>query len=188
MSWKESNRIFIFLLGVAGGFFLVDKCSAPTVITNTEIEYKWDTIQTEVSHYVPKPVPYPVEVVRWDTFKTSVDTAFILKDYFSKIFYRDSIVQDSVSIIIEDTVTRNRIVSRYLNYTLRYPTKIVTNEVYVPKNEYFYGAQLVSGREGFAYIGPELSLKTKTNNLYQFGIGINNQLAPVISLSINWKF
>ena len=176
MSWKESNRIIVFLLGVAGGFFLVDKCSAPTVITNTEIEYKWDTIQTEVSHYVPKPIPFPVEVVRWDTFKTSVDTAFILKDYFTKIFYRDSIVQDSVSIIIEDTVTR------------RYPTKIVTNEVYVPKNEYFYGAQLVSGREGFAYIGPELSLKTKTNNLYQFGLGINSQLAPVISLSINWKF
>ena len=188
MSWNDLSKPIAFLLGVTSGLFLVNQCSTPDVITNTKIEYKWDTVKTEIPSYIPKPTPYPVEVVKWDTFYSPIDTNLILKDYFTKIFYSDSLISDSIAINIEDTITRNRIFSRTLSYSILYPTKIITNEVLVAKNEYFYGMQLVSGRDGFAYIGPEFSLKTKTNNLYQLGIGIDNQFSPLISLSLNWKF
>ena len=190
MNWTELSKTIVTWLFVLVGIIFLTNHFSPSkkVIIDTKIEYKWDTVKVDSISYIPKPIPYPVPDIRWDTFKTPVDTNLILKDYFTKVFYSDSLIHDSITIAIQDTITRNRIFSRTLSYSILYPTKIITNEVLVVKNEYFYGAQIVSGREGFSFIGPEFTLKTKKNNLFQLGIGIDNNFLPTASLSASWKF
>lgn len=67
----------------------------------TEVKLE-DIPPSKVSiRYVPqKPqvkdslIPYPVEVVRIDTFLSDVDTAAILSEYFAKKRYKDTILFD----------------------------------------------------------------------------------------------
>jgi hypothetical protein len=57
-----------------------------------------------------------------------VDTVAILKDFYSKVIYKDTQTIQYGKIIIQDTITKNRIASRKLSYDLKIPeiTKTVT--------------------------------------------------------------
>ena len=117
-----------------------------------------------------------------------VDTLTILKDYFSKVVYRDTINIDTFgTLVIEDTISRNLIISRELFSNIVLPTTTVTKTTLENKRILYAGASLSGNREVINQLGVGLMLKGKNDRLYGLGLGINNSLQPLITGSIYWK-
>ena len=101
--FKNIQTLLVVVL--AALLFLQRGCSStppvePKVIT--EVITKWDTLKVETKEYIPKYIKKTV--VEIDTFQSPIDTISILKDYYAKYFYTDTIKVDSLGfIIINDT-------------------------------------------------------------------------------------
>ena len=98
----------------------------PIVVTHTEtiVKLKDTTIfkkGKDIRHdsliYIQVPVDRPV------------DTAAILKDYFAKVVYRDTLIFSEGSVIVTDMISQNRIQARAINPKINQKTVIVTNEI-----------------------------------------------------------
>ena len=182
--------IVIFLLRECRG----EKSPIPTEpITVVKIETKYDTIVETVPTYIPK---YKTRV-KWKT-KTvhdtieihdtiPVDTASVLEEYFTAYAYTDTLKKDSVTFIINDTISQNKILSRGIKYNLVYPTTIIQTEREVNKRELYVGFGLGGDRQQISYAGSELILRTKKDKLYGVGIGVNNSFQPILTFKMNWK-
>ena len=182
--------IVIFLLRECRG----EKSPIPTEpITVVKIETKYDTIVETVPTYIPK---YKTRV-KWKT-KTvhdtieihdtiPVDTASVLEEYFAAYAYTDTLKKDSVTFIINDTISQNKILSRGIKYNLVYPTTIIQTEREINKRELYVGFGLGGDRQQISYAGSELILRTKKDKLYGVGIGVNNSFQPILTFKMNWK-
>lgn len=93
-----------------------------------------------------------------DTFWKDVDTAEIIKDFLSSVFYSDTIKNKFGYIVIVDTVSHNRLQGRSVLTDMDIPTTTITQTL-KPKAE-LYGGGIV----GFG-IGAGLTLKTKKDRL-----------------------
>lgn len=175
--------IIIILLVVA--LFLQRQCSSPEVTSKTHVFVDYDTIEKETPVYVPKwKTRTEVDI---DTFLSPVDSLAILKEFYTLYNYIDTVGTDSVKIVINDSITTNKIIARQVNYKVIYPTVTITHEKYVKETQYYYGLGLGGSRNGFNFVGPEFMLKTKNDKMYGLGIGVNNNLSPVISFRMYWK-
>ena len=176
-------------------------CSGPSVNLNlpnnntlaegaviTKIETKWDTLTLDSLVYVPKwntKIEYQTE---YETITQDIDTLSILKDYYSKYFYSDTIDLDSFgSIVINDTITKNSIITRKVKPTLHIPTTTITRDSLITKRELYYGLGLAANKQQFSYVGGELLYRSRRKHIYGVGIGVNNELQPVFSGRIMWK-
>ena len=56
----------------------------------------------------------------------NIDSAAIATAYFASVHYNDSIITDTVSIWLRETVSRNAIQSRELTYKLNIPIQTIT--------------------------------------------------------------
>lgn len=128
-----------------------------------------------------------------------IDTAALLKDYYSKVLYKDVLVlPDSLgTIAITDTISQNKILGRTFNASVKERTIKETMIVKEPaKMQLYYGlnggfnkADLVSA------VGAGLILKTKKDKIYQFTLGVNNRttdgttgsFSPYIGFGTYWK-
>ena len=168
------------------------------------IKHEIDTIEVEKTKIVTKKGKDIVhEVIDVDTLVlkelVNVDSAAILKDYLSKVIYKDTLLlPDSLgTIALIDTITKNRILGRTFNAKVKQreikETLIVKepakNQVYYGLNGGFNKADVVS------HVGAGLMLKTKKDKLYQFGVGVTNRtvdgtngsLSPFINFGTYWK-
>ena len=133
--FKNIQTLLVVVL--AALLFLQRGCSStppvePKVIT--EVVTKWDTVKIEQTEYVPQIIEKVV--VNIDTFSTPIDTVSVLKDYYAKYFYTDTIQLDTLgSIIVNDTITRNLISFRDVQSNIFIPTTTITNTVYLYKRE-----------------------------------------------------
>ena len=158
----------------------------------TEVITKWDTLKVATKEYVPKYIRKTV--VEIDTFQVPIDTISILKDYYAKYFYTDTIKVDSLGfIVINDTVTRNLISKRDVQSNIFIPTTTITNTIYLNKRE-LYGGVSVSGminpvynESPIKYISGELLYKNKKKQIYGFGLGIDEDFLPIVSGRMYWK-
>lgn len=191
MKFSRDTFFIGIILSLVIIIFLQKSCVKPTPVNDnttvvTKIVTKYDTIIREVPTYVPK---WKTKIVREiDSFPIPIDTAEILKDYFTLYYYEDSLIKDSLKLYIKDTITENKIKNRTINYSLIYPTTTIYRDSLVKRNEFFYGFGLVGNQEGIYYIGPEFLLKTKYGNAYGLGIGINGDLQPTLGIKTYWKF
>tara|TARA_B110000977_G_scaffold197443_1_gene279974 strand:- start:2837 stop:3418 length:582 start_codon:yes stop_codon:yes gene_type:complete len=160
------------------------KTVEPTVVT--KIEVKYDTVQSVVERYVPKWRDRIINHI--DTITTPIDTLAILKDYYAKYAYTDTLKVDTIGyVVINDTITRNIILSRDIHTNLVIPATTVTNEIY-PRNRELYWGVGVQGRSSqISYLGGELLYKDKRDHIYGVGLGINQDFTPVISGRLYWK-
>lgn len=168
--------------------FLMRQCSGPIepterVVRDTIVEYT--TIEKEYPVYVPK-VKY-VTKVDVDTFTTPVDTSAILADYYATRTYEDTQVLDSLDLTITDTVSQNQIVGRKIAYNFTYPRKTIKETVYINQRELYFGLRGVGNLDQISYLGGEMLFKTKKKQVYSFGVGVDQNLVPVIALSMYWK-
>lgn len=157
----------------------------PVIIT--KIETVFDTITKEVPVYKPKYVT-KIEYIR-DTIidSTPIDTVSILKDYFATYVYQDNQELDSLNLTIIDSVSQNKIFARTIQYDLIYPTTTITKEIYLNQRELYWGVGMQGRTDQLNYVGGELLYRNRKKQAYGLGIGINQDLQPVVSGRLYWK-
>jgi len=171
------KNIQTLLVVVLAALLLYQKgCSStppvePEVIT--EVVTRWDTLKVATKEYVPKYIRKTV--VEIDTFQVPIDTISILKDYYAKYFYTDTIKVDSLGfIVINDTVTRNLISKRDVQSNIFIPTTTITNTIYLYKHELYGGVAVggmvnpVQNESPINYIGGELLYKNNKERNIRF--------------------
>lgn len=169
-----------------GGYINVGgkKYEVVKVVRDTQYIPKTQTIYKEgKTIYVDKPIYVDVP--------SGVDTNEILRDYFAKYTYKDTIkLEDSLGTVqITDTIQKNKIVSRtfksYINQVHVHDSIIIKE---LPKNQVYIGGIIGADKKvGFNYFGPTLVLKTKSDNMYSLGVGLNNNFTTSIQAGIYWK-
>jgi hypothetical protein len=156
---------------------VVDHRKDTTYITRDSIIYrKGKEIKVEVK--VPVYIP------------SDVDTQLILKDYFSKRFYTDTLDLGQKSyVIIKDTITENKIFARVFESSIT--ERIINDTLFLaelPKRQMFIGFQTGFDKKNIInYGGLSLLYKDKKDKIYNLGIGINSNGLPTIMGGINWK-
>ena len=185
--FKNIQTLLIVVLAVL--LFLQRSCSStppvePEVIT--EVVTRWDTLKVATKEYVPKYIRKTV--VEIDTFQVPIDTISILKNYYAKYFYTDTIKVDSLGfIVINDTVTRNLISKRDVQSNIFIPTTTINNTIYLYKREFYGGVSVGTTNQAVQNINGELLYINKKRNAYGFGIGLNPDFQPVYTARMYWK-
>lgn len=182
--------LIVFILNLKGCFGSPEKGEKIKIdgkdyqVIKREIDtfYK---IEKEVIYKKGKDIPYEVEVVK--EIPSNVDTASILKDYYARVFYRDTFkLKDTLGyIVIKDTISKNRIASRNFESTLRIPTIKETLYLKELTNNFYVGPSLQFGR--VVSLGADAHLKTKKDLLFGLGVGVNSNISPYLRGSVSWK-
>jgi len=195
-SWLKDFKT-LTIIGLIIVIFLLRECKGESKgapiepATIVKIETKYDTIVETVETYIPE---YRTKV-KWKTVHDTIevhdtvpiDTLSILKDYFATYAYTDTLKKDSVTFVINDTISQNRILSRGINYSLVYPTTIISTEREINKRELYIGFGLGGDKQQLSYVGSELLLRNKKQRIYGIGLGINNSFEPILTFKMSWK-
>jgi len=190
MNWSENKSKFYFIIiTVLIIVILLQKCGGGSKVTPSN-----DTIRIIDTSYIYTSKEIPVYVPKWHTKKEYIhdttkviDTVYVVDDYYSTYFYKDSLVNDTIHLYINDSISQNKIYSRNLKYTIKFPTITITDIIVKNKNEFYIGLGLIGSQTGIGFFGPELLLRTKKKNVYGLGVGINGNLKPQLSLRTYWK-
>ena len=128
-----------------------------------------------------------------------IDTAALLKDYYSKVLYKDVLVlPDSLgTVAVTDTISQNKILGRTFDAKVRERTIKETTIVKEPaRNQVYYGLNAGFNKEDYvSAIGAGLILKTKKDKIYNLNIGVNNRttdgtngsFSPYVGFGTYWK-
>jgi len=156
----------------------------PEVIVT--IETKWDTVNVTQTEYVPK---WRTRVVtEHDTIPQDIDTMSILKDYYAKYHYTDTLTLDTLGyLVLNDTISKNSVLSRSFTSDISIPTTTITKEIYLNKREFYWGIGVNGGTSQLDYVGGEFMFKNKQRNMFGVGVGVNQDLQPTISGRMYWK-
>jgi len=130
---------------------------------------------------------------------TIIDTAALLKDYYSKVLYKDVLVlPDSLgTVAVTDTISQNKILGRTFNANVKQRIiKEITIVKELPKTKLFYGFEGGFNKaDVVSHIGMGILLNTKTDKIFNLGIGVanrvvdgtNGRLTPYINGGVYWK-
>ena len=128
-----------------------------------------------------------------------IDTAALLKDYYSKVLYKDVLVlPDSLgTVAVTDTISQNKILGRTFNASVKQRTiKETTIVKELPKTKLFYGFEGGFNKaDVVSHVGMGILLNTKKDRIYNLGIGVANRvvdgtnggLTPYINGGVYWK-
>ena len=128
-----------------------------------------------------------------------VDTAALLKDYYSKVLYKDVLVlPDSLgTVAVTDTISQNKILGRTFNASVKQRTiKETTIVKELPKTKVFYGFEGGFNKQDVvSHIGMGVILNTKSDKLYHLGLGVANRtsdgtsgsFSPYLNGGVYWK-
>jgi len=128
-----------------------------------------------------------------------IDTLALLKDYYSKVLYKDTLVlPDSLGIVaLNDTISQNKILGRTFNASVKQRTiKETTIVKELPKTKIFYGLEGGFNKADFvSSVGAGVLINTKKDKIYQLGLGVNNKttdgtnggFTPYIRGGVYWK-
>ena len=186
--FKNIQTLLIVVLLVL--LWLQRSCSSSPGITEpqviTKVEVRYDTVETVKETYVPKYITRIETVI--DTFTTPIDTVNILKNYYAKYFYSDTLKIDTLGYaVINDTITQNTILARDIRTNVLIPTTTITKEIYLNNREFYWGLGLQGKKDQLNYLGGELLYRNKKYQVYGLGVGVNENLQPVISGRLYWK-
>ena len=197
-SWTEILKSFfnnlqtILIVGLVVIILLMRQCDGEKPVVKTIVETKetvrWDTVRIPEVTYVPK---WQTKIVRvTDTIPQDIDTMEILKDYYAKYFYSDTLDINSIgNIVINDTITQNKIFARKPKVNIQIPT--ITKEIVITKvineREFYYGVGLQGSTDQLNYLGGEFLYRTKKKNAYGVSLGINQDFSPIIGGKVYWK-
>ena len=185
--FKNIQSLLIVVLIVM--IFLMRSCSGkgtptePQIIRDTIVESI--IIEKTYPIYTPK-VKY-ITKVDIDTFSTPIDTSAILSDYYAIKTYEDKQVLDSLSLTITDTISQNQIKSRKISYTFTYPQTTIRETIILNKRELYFGIGATGNQDQLQYLGGEIVFRNKKRQAYGLGVGVDQNLVPVISARMYWK-
>lgn len=161
---KGERYFWLGVVAVLVVLLLIERCSneqGSAAGFQPEIDTVYQDATDTLPEYTPRPdtiyLPKPVFVKGKDSiiYQTDsfaawqpVDTAAILKDYYSTVYYQDSAVIQHGKVFINDSVRENRIVSRYITTRLQVP--VITNTVTIvepAKNKVFFSISGATSRK-----------------------------------------
>jgi len=128
-----------------------------------------------------------------------IDTLALLKDYYSKVLYKDTLIlPDSLGIVaLNDTISQNKILGRTFNASVKQRTiKETTIVKELPKTKIFYGLEGGFNKaDVVSSVGAGVLINTKKDKIYQLGLGVTNQttdgttggFTPYIRGGVYWK-
>jgi hypothetical protein len=128
-----------------------------------------------------------------------IDTAALLKDYYSKVLYKDVLVlPDSLgTVAVTDTISQNKIFGRTFNANVKQRTiKETTIVKELPKTKIFYGLEGGFNKADFvSSVGAGVLINTKKDKIYQLGLGVDNRttdgtngsFSPYVRGGVYWK-
>jgi hypothetical protein len=166
------------------------------------IKHEIDTIEVVKTKVVTRKGEdiYHETIVEKEVFIPAIiDTAALLKDYYSKVLYKDVLVlPDSLgTVAVTDTISQNKILGRTFNATVK--QRIIKETTIVkelPKTKLFYGFEGGFNKaDVVSHIGMGILLNTKTDKIFNLGIGVANRvvdgtnggLTPYINGGVYWK-
>ncbi len=121
----------------------------------------------------------------------NVDTLAIIKNYFAKNVYKDTLhLPDSLGyVILLDTISKNTIESRMFSASVKQRTiKETTIVKELPKTKIFWGVGMGFDKTNYIHhIQGNLLINTKCDKLYNIGAGVDINKTPFINASIYWK-
>ena len=184
-----NNIQFLLIVVLAALLFYQRSCSSPEPVEPkviVETVTKYDTVETIKTEYVPK-WRTRIETIH-DTIPSDIDTAAILRDYYLKYFYTDTMEIDTIGYaVVSDTISRNTIISRDFKSNIFIPTITLKKTVYINENEWYWGLGIQGTASQLNYLGGQLLYRTKKKNAYGFGIGVNQEFNPVFSGTLYWR-
>lgn len=139
---------------------------------------------------VPYPQPYVVEVPGAPgatiTIPAIIDTMAVIKDYYSKRFYRDSLKNDSIDMFVNYMVHQNKAYDVKMSYKWHLPQMIIKQTDVVRYQNLYFGLDITGAKEHFG-IYPSAYLdfnKGMAGYGYDF---INNYHKIGIYYKARWK-
>jgi hypothetical protein len=202
---KNVKNLLVAVLLLIVVFYQVKDCSNKPEeggVTH-EIDTVYKEVKVEVPKYVPKwrtkveTVEIPVQV---SGDPIPIDTAEILKDYYTRYHIIDTLVMhnpDSGShslgyAVVTDIIGKNAIVERSVVW--KYQIPIVTHTITVhpkPKAQVYIGATAnVNSVQILSSVSGALLYKTKKDRIYLVNVGVadNGQgVQPFLGGGIFWK-
>ena len=158
-----------------------------------------DIVKTKVVTKKGEDIYHETIVEKEVIVPTIVDTAALLKDFFAKNIYKDTLnLPDSLGTVsLIDTITQNKILGRTFNASVKQRTikeTMIVKEL--PKTQVYYG--LTGGfnkADVVSNVGAGLLIKTKKDKIYNLGVGVSNRvtdgtngtLSPYIGAGVYWK-
>ncbi len=158
-----------------------------------------DVIKTKVVTKKGEDIYHETIVEKEVKVPVNVDTNAILKDYYSKVLYKDVLVlPDSLgTVAVTDTISQNKILGRTFDAKVKQRTiKETTIVKELPKTKVFYGFEGGFNKQDVvSHIGAGVIINTKKDKLYHLGVGVANRtidgtnggLAPYIGGGVYWK-
>ena len=155
------------------------------------VKRETDTIRVEVAHNVYKKgqdiyheVPVYIDVPE------NVDTAAILKNYYTLNVYKDTLkLKDSLGYIaVTDSISKNILLGR--TWDAKINKTVIDNKIYLkelPKNQVYFGGSLGLQKPSYLTIGGNVLLKTKNDHIYGIGVGVNSELNTYLQGTMLWK-
>lgn len=195
----DVRHFIILALLIAILFLKGDKnVEIKKVIEKVPGETIHDTIPQEVPVYIEGEDIYHDTTIYVPTY-VNVDTAEILKGFYARNFFRDTIKLNNNQgfVYLSDSVSQNKIVSR--NWSASLKPKIVREPAPLPppvRNQMFIGVDgSWSQKDWVNSLGMGLILKTKKDHLYHVGLGVANRttdgisgsFTPYVNGGIYWK-
>lgn len=191
------NLLILILVGI----IVFDRCSPskkPEIIKIDGkpyelIKWKIDTQEVEKKIIIKK----PGDMIFKDTtiyveVPQKVDTVKILRQFFAKNVYRDTLkLPDSLGFVsMLDTISQNKIL--YRTFSAEVKERIITDTKIVkdlPKTQVYLGVNSQFSKPNFVNsVGGSILLKTKRDKIFQLGGGVtSDNLSPYINGGIYWK-
>ena len=158
-----------------------------------------DVIKTQVVTKKGDDIYHEVIVEKEVQIPAVIDTAALLKNYYSKVLYKDVLVlPDSLGTVsVIDTISQNKILAR--TYDAKVRERTIREELIVKepaKTQLYYGLNAGFNKEDYvSAIGGGVILKTKKDKIYQFNLGVNNRttdgtngsFSPYVGFGTYWK-
>ena len=158
-----------------------------------------DIVKTKVVTKKGEDIYHETIVEKEVIIPTVIDTMALLKDYYSKVLYKDTLIlPDSLGTVsLIDTITQNKILGRTFNASVKQRTiKETTIVKELPKTKVFYGLEGGFNKADFiSSVGAGVLINTKKDKIYQLGVGVNNQttdgvnggFSPYLRGGVYWK-
>lgn len=189
----KDNFSFLIIAVLVIVIIFLRSCGPKPEPQKPVITIKYDTVYIPVKKdtiYVPGVTKYlPGEII---PVNGKVDTLAILKDYFAKRYYQDTVKIDKYGyLLVRDTITQNRVISRKTKLDIKIP--VITKTVTIdnpPKqvNQIYIGGTLGGNKtQIFNFIGPSILLKTKQEKIYSLSLGLSSSGNIGYAGSIYWK-
>jgi|LauGreDrversion4_2_1035121.scaffolds.fasta_scaffold28995_5 hypothetical protein len=199
-SLKNIDLKFLLILVLIGVIFFMRMCGdgkqdPPNVINVNGNKYQVikrivDTqyVKTTQTIYKEGKTIYVDTPIYFDV-PAKVDTGLILKDYFAKYTYKDTLkLKDSLGyVFLTDTITKNKILNR--TFTADINKIIIKDSVIVRpfENQFFIGGAVGLDKVNVVnFVGPSFILKTKQDRVFTIGVGYSNAKTISFQLGTHW--